>query len=312
LSKKAFALLTVSAALLAIPALLWFVRNEMATGNPLYPLAIHFGPIALNGLDRNAFVDPHGTGVLGPTLKALTYPWVEYVWDNGVPFDEHRGLGPAFAIFWIPSLLVACVAAFRSRRIAVMFALFVLSWLVWWGPLYRVLRFGLPVIALLCVFGALFYERLSASIRKPVGALLASSTALGCLMCLSVPARDFAERIHAHSWSRAVYYGYPDIVDRLPPGSRVLNRVPAASNFILEGSKLTNVVVTLPESAKPSALCEGGSGYAVTEGDNGSEDAVLRTCASLLYAGVPRSIHPKITKEWRIYRYADGAQTLGH
>lgn len=306
LSRRAFALLGVSTALLAIPAVLWFVRNAMATGNPVYPLAIHWGPIALNGLDRTDFVDPHGTGVLGPSLKALTYPWVEYVWDNDIPFDEHRGLGPAFATFWIPSLLTACVAAFRTRRIAVLVALFAASWLVWWGPLYRVLRFGLPVIALLCVFGAFFYDRLSAAIRKPVGALLAISTALSCLMCLTVPARDLLERVRFHLWSRAAYYGYPEIVDRLPPGSRVLNRVPPASNFVLEGRNLTNVVVTLPESAKPASLCDGESDYAVTMGNSAAEDAVLQTCASLLYAGVPASIHPKIAREWHVYRYIAG------
>jgi hypothetical protein len=311
-SRKAFGLLGQSAALLAIPALLWFVRNAMATGNPVYPLAIHAGPISLNGLDRGNFVEAHGTGVLGPWLKALTYPWVEYVWDHGIPFDEHRGLGPAFATFWIPSLLVASLAALRVRRIAVLVGFFALSWLVWWGPLYRVLRFGLPVIALLCIFGALFYKHLSTALRKPVGALLAVSTALGCLMCLTLPARDFAARVHARSWSRAAYYGYPDIVDQFPPGSRVLNRVPAASNFILEGRNLTNVVVTLPESARPAALCEGESGYAVTLGDTGAEDAILRNCASLVYAGVPPSIHPKMAREWRVYRYAQSSQVGGH
>jgi hypothetical protein len=306
-SRKAFALLAVSATLLAIPVLLWFARNAMATGNPVYPLAIHVGPVALSGFDRSNFVDPHGTGVLGPSLKALTYPWIEYVWDHGIPFDEHRGLGPAFAIFWVPALLAACVAAYRFRRVAVLVSLFAISWAVWWWPLDRVLRFGLPVITLLCVFGALFYQRLPEVFRKPVGALLAVSTALGCLMCLSVPARDLVERVRAHSWSRAVYYGYPEIVDQLPAGARVLNRVPPASNFILEGRNLTNVVVTLPASAKPSSLCEGQSGYAVTTGDTGAEDAVLRTCASLLYDGVPPSIHPKIAREWRVYRYVAAA-----
>jgi hypothetical protein len=311
-SRGAFALLGVSAGLIALPAVLWFVRNAMATGNPVYPLAIHIGPIALNGLDRSNFVEPHGTGVLGPWLKAMTYPWVEYVWDNGIPFDEHRGLGPAFAMFLLPSLLVACISAFRNRRVALLVSLFAVAWLIWWGPLYRVLRFGLPVITLVCVFGALFYRRLSETMRRPVGVMLTVTTALGCLMCLSAPGRDLAERIHIHSWSRAAYYGYPEIVDQLPPGSRVLNRVPPASNFILEGRDLSNVVITLPESAKPSALCDGESGYAVTMGDSAAEDAVLSTCASLLYAGVPTSIHPKMAREWHVYRYVTSAQPAAH
>jgi hypothetical protein len=73
------------------------------------------------------------------------------------------------------------------------------------------------------------------------------------------PVHAVLGRLASGDWSRAGYYGYPEVLDRLPPGSRVLNLAQTFNNFSFAGANLTNRVIPdfeAPASLTPEYLAE--------------------------------------------------------
>jgi len=139
--------------------------------------------------------------------------------------------------------------------------------------------------------------------RKIARALLAGGVAFTSLCCLAVPVSAVMHRFHARDWSRAAYYGYPGMVDRLPAGTTILDRSHDGNmGFALAGRRLQNRVVHLVGPFTARELAQPGFEYAATSGPPTADDATLAQYGDLVFDGVPATIFPQITGVWRIYR----------
>jgi hypothetical protein len=62
---------------------------------------------------------------------------------------------------------------------------------------------------------------------------------------------EFGDRIvYAKQFSRDLYYEYPLAVDKLPPGSTVINLGTRSSNYMLAGSNHSNEVISFLQSLR--------------------------------------------------------------
>jgi hypothetical protein len=66
------------------------------------------------------------------------------------------------------------------------------------------------------------------------------------------PLYAIAQTVRHGYWSRAAYWGYPAIIDELPPGSGILSLCQETLNFALAGSGLANRVI--PSWERPPLL----------------------------------------------------------
>lgn len=133
--------------------------------------------------------------------------------------------------------------------------------------------------------------------------LFLTGLALNSLYCLTAPAQRIAHRIQLHDWSRATFYGYPPIIDGLPPGTRILDYTGWGRSFMLAGAGLTNYV--LPRGDPRSV------DYVVKAGPSDWDDAALRLIgAKLIYDATPPSLYAGVAQPWRVYRVHEGTPGL--
>ena len=127
--------------------------------------------------------------------------------------------------------------------------------------------------------------------------------AFSCLGCLTSPIYRLAHRIHSGDWSRAAYYGYPSLIDQLPPGTLVLDRCEGRrSGFVLAGRSLQNRVFKSEGPLNAAAMSNLKFEYAVKAGDRDADDRILGEYCDLVYDGTPVDIIPSDAKNWRIYK----------
>jgi len=169
------------------------------------------------------------------------------------------------------------------------------TFIVWLAVLHQIPRFAMPAMAIACVAAAPMVKMLLARMRiVPIGLFLLGLPLI-VFFCLSVPAHTFWLRVRMHDWSRATYYGYPPLIDKLSPGSRILDHSGTHStSFQLAGASLTNFV--FPASDLDAV------DYVAKSGPEDTEDQTLRQRgAKLIYDATPVSLHPKVALHWRIY-----------
>jgi len=277
----------------------WFIRAAAATGNPVYPIQVSIGGYEIfHGYPRGAY---HSDGFQS-LREELFEPWSDPPLArnlrNSLP-SSVSGTGPLFAAVALPGALFLLLRVLRRRARRIDCALLLcaaVSFILWNSVLLRVLRFGLPLMALCCILAAPLLQSMFAKWRRLCTVSLLIGVSLNGIFCLVEPVQRLAHRMQRHDWSRATYYGYPPIVDRLPPGTRILDRTAWwGKSFMLAGAGLTNYV--LPEGDP------GSVDYVVKLGPGDSEDAALMAKgATLIYSGIPKSLYPNVAQSWRLYR----------
>lgn len=294
--RKQFVLIPLLILASAAPSALWIARNWVSTGNPVYPFPVRAGALVLRGADDF------------PTKLIMQQPSLSYVvtrqFVKEFPFSEFFGLGPAFATFAVAGVLAMVFETFRRRQpgMFALLAVFVCVGSFWW-ILVHIVRFGLPLIVMISIFCAILCAQFSGRQLLIARALLTLGVAFSCLGCLSVPMYRLAQRIHTGDWSRAAYYGYPSLIDRLPPGTLILDRCEGRrSGFVLAGRSLQNRVFNLGSPLDAAAMSHLNFDYVVKLGDRDAEDRVLGEYCDLVYDGTPVDMIPNDARNWRIYK----------
>jgi hypothetical protein len=243
-----------------IPSVFWFWRATLETGNPMFPLQMKLGNIVLlpGYSSSDITVLDSERHYVRSKWEWLIYPWTEWKTTGYLPlvYGTSSGLGAAFATFVPLGLAVAAWQLAREVRRRVsqrsfIMAVWMVCLLVWCVVLRRMPRFGLPLWTLAC---ALSGPMLSLAWRyRPVctGALLSVTLASTALVSSCGPLYELAAAVHSNGFSRADFYEYAKFVDRLPAGSRVVNRT-RSFNFVLYGEHLTNRVI--PNFEQPPVL----------------------------------------------------------
>jgi len=276
----------------------WFFRAAAATGNPVYPMQVSIGQhVVFPGYARTAY-QSDGFRTFS---QVLTEPWLDpplLPWLRESLPSSVSGTGPLFAAIAVPGVLFLGLQAFRRRVKPIEGALLLATaaaFVLWDTNLLRVLRFGLPVMILFCTLAASMIRTLLHQSRRLLILLLVMGVLLNSLYCLTEPAQRIVHRIQRHDWSRATYYGYPPIIDQLPPGTRILDRTGWGRTFMLAGVRLTNYV--LPQGDPRSV------DYVVKAGPSDADDAALRSIgATLIYDATPPALYAGIGPPWRVYR----------
>ena len=246
----------------ASPSGYWYVRNLMKTGNPLHPLRFtldsHGLHVVTGGLRERA--DAFGAPIaydhtcIGSDASRLIdwvlSPWID-CWYAGDQFSINWGLGPVFATM-IPTIALMAVMYTIQKSLRERSLTPALYWVItmlvfssyWWGILFKVLRFMIPVLSLLFVCMAIGIGLLSARGTRLSYYLLLSALMVQTVLVLVKPLQIISSRLHHNTWSNTELYEVPAVIESLPEGSVVLNASNELKNYGLFGSRRQNRVVT--------------------------------------------------------------------
>lgn len=251
-----------------LPSVFWFGRAVAATGNPLFPMQVKVGEhVLLKGFAPSQITaQEFSDKFVRRRAEWLVYPWTEYLRNPGdqlIPYGEGSGTGAVFAAFIPLGLLFAMYRAGSRRSGGLETALLLICAgmaVVWWTSLQRMPRFGLPLLVLACVLSAPLLTVLQESAIRGFAILLLSCVVVTCGISAFVPLRELGGRMKNHAWQRNKVYGYPGMVDDLPPGTTLLNNTGVReANFTLAGKKLSNRVIAdfdVPNPITPEFLAE--------------------------------------------------------
>lgn len=237
----------------AAPCLFWFIRSFVATGNPLYPLAVEVPELlSLRGFRPSEITDPnYHLNFVRSRAEWLLYPWIEFK-RHGYSFGTGSGLGPVFAAFVPVGLLYTLWSVRRldpgpprTVRLACSGGL-VLGTAIWWVAVQGTPRFALPLIVLACVLATPFLDDALQLRPRGTGALLVSAALVSALLSTLPTAQELPRRVRHQLWERYRFYDVPQLIDQLPPCSIVINYNPENefwNSFALAGNRLANTVV---------------------------------------------------------------------
>ena len=272
-AKSILVSLTLVTTGLLIPSMFWFARGYQATRNPLFPMRIELaGHLIFPGYAVSTITNPDFDLNFVHTRGGwLIYPWTEWKRNAGydlVSYGEGSGLGAAFASLvpvGVAFVFYLCVRQ-RGRRVHLLLLVtLVASLSAWWFVLNRVPRFGLPIVVLLCIMLAPLVENLAHQRGRAFRILLVTSLAATCIISTFVPFHAMAGRIRTGRWTRAAFYNYPGVIDRIAPGSCIVNATKQEErNFSLAGATLSNCVVPgfeTPADLTPQFLRENNVDY---------------------------------------------------
>lgn len=229
----------------------WFIRGTVQAGNPVYPLAVRLGDHDL--------LPGYTAGMWFPerTFAERVRRWWDYPWretkytGKGYPYGVNNGLGAAYAAFVPLGVLVGAATFLRHRRRATDYRLRGLMTVLALGGVVLVLtlfeemlRFTLPLVIVGVVASAGLIDRLLGHWRCPMIAVVGVALACTAAVAAFKPAHALAGRIKDGVWDRAAFYEIPDEIDRLPPGSVILNLVADDKNYALLGRQWANRVVS--------------------------------------------------------------------
>jgi hypothetical protein len=301
-NSKRLQCIALIAAGLALTSGFWFFRAAMSTGNPLYPMSLSLPSHGKAEGYSAAHLTHTATNYdarLSSLLWELEFPWSEpFPADGRLPVESDRGTGPLFAALAVPGVLFMIVQAVRRRTTPLQTALLVgtVAALALWAVHLRIIRFSLPAMALSCAVAAPLLGELLANCRRSLYTLCFAGLIMNAAYCLPGPTQRLVRQVERRDWSRATYYGYPPILDRITPGGRVYDHFNRVWGSMLAGSGLTN-------SVRYWGSLKAGD-YIVRAGPKMPEDDSLISGgkAELIYDGIPASLYPKVAMRWRVYR----------
>jgi len=247
----------------------WLLRNYMDYGNPLYPVS---PPLIgrLLGWPSEPETDLMGRNwtqfewVSDPALWPL-YPWFE--WQKfGQNFKFSAGLGAFFAAAVPVSLVVALVACLRqgwrsSRRLLLLSATVLVIVAAWWAMGDRQPRYLLGAVLLAMPLAGWLLAGQAPARRRAFEWLFGTCIVVMLAVAVSAEMLKFGDRIIlSKQTTRTAFYEYPDVIDRLPPGSTILNLGERPWHYALLGAGLQNRVISTPMARKLFGLPPGLGG----------------------------------------------------
>lgn len=252
-------LVAVATGVLA-PALFWFARATILTGNPLFPLSGQFlGFVFAPGTTPTSITPTdYDLQFVRTRLEWLIYPWVEFKLA-GNPFSTGSGLGPAFAAF-VPIGVLYTVTVVHSARVRGVAMGLALAVVVWATALHRVPRFGIFIVLGMCGLAGPFIQAYRVRAPRAFAALWVTALGTGAAITSLVPLTALGYRVARGERDRASSYDLPPWLDRLPAGSTVINLNPSReyfNNFALAGRHLGTTVVPYWRALEslPTAPC---------------------------------------------------------
>jgi hypothetical protein len=250
----------VVAAGVLLTSVFWFGRGFAATGNPLFPMQVKLGKhVLFRGFAPSQITsDDFADKFVRERAEWIIYPWTEYLrvpGEQSIAYSEGSGTGAAFATF-VPLGLLFALYRFAThkggRTETILLVTLVGLVVVWWISLQRMPRFGLPLLVLACVLATPLLVILTEFAGRGFGVLLLAGVMATSAISTFVPLRDLGGHVRSHDWSRAHAYGYPKLVDDLPPGTTLLNDTGISeANFELAGNNLSNRVIADFEVPNP-------------------------------------------------------------
>jgi hypothetical protein len=229
------------------------VRNYVQLGNPLYP--VHLWIFEIFGWTKGSLpYDPQTQLIyVRSSAEWLVYPWVEWLRPGEDVFHKH-GLGPFFAATVPVACLTALIGVLKreTKKWPVTFALlggglFVLA--VWWILEDRKPRYAMGALVFLVPLVAWTMAQAAGFPRKAFEFIVALCISITLLMTFSLELVEFGTRfIYGRQFARWSFYQYPEMVDRLPSGSTVVNLGHRTRNYSLSGATRQNRIVNYLEA----------------------------------------------------------------
>jgi hypothetical protein len=236
----------------------WLVRNYVQLGNPFYPW--HLPVFDLVGWVKPPDVPPTMYADAEYWWVRAPREWIFYPWLEG-PGPEHRfGSQTGLGAFFAAAVPVACLAtavgimqrATKARStLAILLGGGVLVLLAWAAGPHQP-RYAMGALVFVAPLVAWTVTQLDQRPRRMFEGVLAVSICTMLLVMLSpqfvafgrqmLSGRRFAGRSEAN--------GYPRMIDRLPPGSTVVNAGARRWNYALFGEGYRNRVVTFEEAIR--------------------------------------------------------------
>lgn len=256
-----------------LPSAFWYIRNFMATGNPMYPLQFSLGAqgikVSTKALSERPSVgmprvhDTQSCLVAGD--KNVTHwfaaPWND-CWTAGSDhYSENWGLGAVFTAF-VPVMTIAVVLltvamTVRRRQVQPLHILLFVGTVFlayWWLNLFTMARSIIPVLGIAFVFVAFGVGALSRKMQRIAYGLFLGAMIANGLLLAAKPVQALGSRLHHRTWSHSSYYEIPPLIDELPAGSVVLNASDELRNYSLFGRRWQNRVITDRALLEPTAV----------------------------------------------------------
>jgi hypothetical protein len=205
-----------------VPSAFWFIRNALATGNPLAPLPTTLG-------EWTASIDLKQQAYFVPSERAwIVFPWLDR--HIGSTYSGSAGYGAAFGAFFLPGLIVCAASVFdgrnaralRVRRLGLL-VLIVACGAAWWVGRHHLPRFLWPAAALATAGIGVLFRSVTAGARRVLVGVLAAGVLFSCAETLRIAFReDDVTWSHQGGVGREEFYQIPKAVYRLPSGTKIL------------------------------------------------------------------------------------------
>jgi hypothetical protein len=235
-----------------LPSYFWFLRALVATGNPIYPITVHlFGVTLLEGFSINHMMNISNhvpESMLAELIHWLKQPWVEK-FRAPYPYNSGFGFGAAWATFVPIGLLYGAYLTTRSvrhkdlRPYAYLMVVCLVFAVLWWVGLRKLIRFGLPWLAISCVLASPLFALMYRYRSRLFGSLLVLSVGTTTILTAYIPLHTLLGQARSGVWSRTEVMEYPALIDTLPRGSVIWNAQNSPLNFVLSGANLSNKVI---------------------------------------------------------------------
>jgi hypothetical protein len=224
-------MLGVFALAIAVPSAFWYVRNAVATGNPVAPLSLGIREfIASPGVDKELqFVASPG--------RWWVFPWTDRQLVAG--YNGTAGYGAAFAMLLVPGLALAVRGAVSRRldssaraQVTAVLLSIVVGVIGWWFGKYHLPRLLLPVVGLACAPMSLVFEAGARKTRLALVLLLVGALGFSAAETLRVAFdEDDITWSHAGGVDRHAFYRMPDLIYTFPPKTKILLLRPSSDAF---------------------------------------------------------------------------------